>query len=266
MKCPHCGKYVPVSLNQPPVRIPETVPRRWPDAREFMSLVFALDGNMRDATLLCLMAEDQIGGRKVASKRELAERSGGLFAVNKNAREELVGRVCGGKAPKVLDFGMDSEGDDSALQVNVSLVRRLALEQAETTDPAFLWFNELTEGCFREALVLSLLLQAGGDKEPQRLTGRKLLELSGGLYTDTREIYRALSRLSPIRGGGVVQQPEYRYWALDSAAINSRLAQQAVAWVGHESPVAPWEAGLRLILATADDAATTLESIDLAQS
>jgi hypothetical protein len=43
-----------------------------------MSLVFALDGNMRDATLLCLMAEDQIGGRKAASTRELAERSGGL--------------------------------------------------------------------------------------------------------------------------------------------------------------------------------------------
>lgn len=264
MKCPHCGKYVPVSLNQPPVRIPETVPRRWPDAREFMSLVLALDGNMRDATLLCLMAEDQIDGRKVASKRELAERSGGLF--KKDARDELVERVSSGRAPQVLDFGMDSEGDDSALQVNVSLVRRLALEQADTTDPAFLWFNELTEGCFREALVLSLLLQAGGDKEPQRLTGRKLLELSGGLYTDTREIYRALSRLSPIRGGGVVQQPEYRYWALNSAAINSRLAQQAIAWIGHEAPAAPWEAGLRLILATADDAATTSESVDLAQS
>lgn len=264
MKCPHCGKYVPVPLNQPPVRIPETVPKRWPEAREFMSLVFALDGNMRDATLLCLMAEDQIGGRKAASTRELAERSGGL--ANRQSLAQLRERVCGGKTPQVLDFSVDSEGDDSALRVNVPLVRRLALEQADTTDPAFLWFNELTEGCFREALVLSLLLQAGGDKEPQRLTGRKLLELSGGLYTDTREIYRALSRLSPIRGGGVVQQPEYRYWALDSAAINSRLAQQAVAWVGHESPAAPWEAGLRLILATADDAATTSESIDLAQS
>lgn len=251
MKCPHCGNYVPVPLNQPPVRIPDLTPPRprWPMAREFMSLIWALDGNMNDAVLLCLLAEDHVSQRK-SSKRSLAERSGGT--VSREAITRLKRRVAEGQVPQVIKQADDEE--DGEILVDLPLMRRLAEEQVASVDPNFLWLYELTDSSFRDALVLSLLLQAGADKEPKKLTGRELVELSGGLYTYTREIYRALHRLSPIYGGGLVQRPEYRYWSIDTKMLNERLAQQGCAWLERGAPADPWEAGLRMALAGSPDA------------
>lgn len=258
MKCPHCGGFVPTPLNQPPVCIPDTFKPRWPNANAFMSLVFALDGNMRDATLLCLMAEDQLQGRR-ASSRELAARSEGLFS--HLAVTRLRGRVEDQAIPPVLTFTGESDSDEESMKVNLDLVRRLTTERAEETDPIFLWFYELTGGNFRNALVLSILRQAVADQEAKSFTGQEMLAMCDGLYTDSREIYRALAQLAPWRGGGLVQRPEPSYWVLDSAQINSRLAQQAAAWVAQTCPLDPWEAGMAMLLAHGQQA----ESMDLAQ-
>lgn len=249
MKCPHCGNFVPVPLNQPPVCIPDPTPprQRWPLAREFMSLVWALDGNMNDAVLLCLLAEDQVSGRR-SSKNTLAARSEGMFS--RDAREALEKRVVEGRIPQVIRLA----DEDGQILVDLPLMRRLATEQVATVDANFLWLYELTDSSFRDALVLSLLLQAGADREARKLTGRGIANLSGEMYTSPREIHRALSRLSPIHGGGLVQRPEYRYWSINTAILNDRLAQQALAWQERGAPPDPWEAGLRMALAGSPEA------------
>lgn len=259
MKCPHCGNFVPTPLNQPLVRIPDTLQPRWPNAEAFMSLVGALDGNVRDATLLCLMVEDQLQG-KHSTSRELAARSMGLFS--RIAMTRLKSRVEDQVAPPVLTFSEAHDSEEESMTVNLDLVRRLATERAEEADPFFLWFYELTGGNFRNTLVLSILRQAGADQEAKSFTGQELLAMCDGLYTDSREIYRALSQLAPWRGSGLVQRPDPRYLALDSAQINSRLAQQAAAWVDQGCPPDPWEAGMAMLLAHGQQA----ESMDLAQT
>jgi len=241
MKCPHCGKHVPTPLDQPPVKIPDTIPKRWTNARAFLSLVWSLDGNINDVILLCLLAEDQLQGRQ-SSIRELVARGAGTFS--RDAVSGLSSRVYKGDIPRVV-----IHGDDDQLRVDLHLVRHLATESVNEVDPAFLWFLELTNGNFRNALVLSLLLQAGTDLEAQHLTKRRISELSNGLYsTRTRDINRALSQLAPLHGDGLVRQLEYRVWAINSKLLNERLAQQAVTWVTLGQQPDPWEAGLSLLL------------------
>jgi hypothetical protein len=242
MKCPHCGKHVPTPLDQPPVKIPDTIPKRWANAREFLSLVWSLDGNINDAVLLCLLAEDQLSGLK-SSVRDLSARSNGLLS--HQALTRLKARVADGQVARVLVFSGEQE---EQVSIDLGLVRHLATESVDEVEPAFLWFLEQTNGNFRDALVLSLLLQAGADREGQQLTKRKITELSNGLYTTVREINRALAHLAPLHGEGLVQQLEYRIWAINSKLLNERLAQQAVAWVTKGQLPDPWEAGMNLLL------------------
>lgn len=258
MKCPHCGKFVPTPLDQHPLTIPKTTPERWPLGCQFMSLVFGLDGNVRDAVLLCLLAENQVLGH-VATVRELAARSGNFL--NKDSLAQLKNRVTGDKIPRVLEFT-----PDNGVRVNLPLVKRMAEEQAVGVDPAFLWFYELTEGCFSEALVLSLLHQAGADREAKRFTGRDLLKLAGGVYTTPREVFRAISRIAPIWSAGIVTHAGQGYLALNTQLINSHLSQQTIAWLDEGAKPSPWEAGLRLILSQETGAATSSGVDNLAQS
>ncbi len=248
MKCPHCGEFIPMDLSQPLVRRPDPTPVRWPLAKEFMSLVWMLDGSVLDATLLCMLAEDYVLKRR-SSYRDLATRSNGAFgrAVIQRSLERLKAHVADGRVARLIDPGDDE--DDQVRVVNLTLLRRLVTEQSDEFDAIFLWLQELADDNFRNALVLFLLLQAGADRKPQKLTGWKTVKLSGGVYAHPGELIRSLRSLAPVHGGGLVQRPEYRYWSIDSRMMNELLAQRAQTWLARGATPDPWEAGLQLALA-----------------
>lgn len=248
MKCPHCGEFIPMELNQSSLRLPEPVRHRWPLAREFMALVWALDGSMLDATLLCMLVEDQAHSR-VSSYRDLAARSNGSFgrAVIQKAMDRLKARVAEGRLARLIEPG---DGEESRVRwVDVRLIRRAIASQITDVDARFLWLHEAVDGDFRDALVLSLLLQAGADRAPQRMTGRDMVKLSGGLYSHPEEMMRSFRRLSPRHGDGLLRRPEYRYWSINTEMLNALLAQRAQTWLARGAPPEPWEAGLQLALA-----------------
>lgn len=235
MKCPHCGHFIPMELDQEPVRVPETKPPRWPLAKEFLALVQALDGNMIDATMVCLLIEDQQVGRR-SSYSDLAERSDGAFkrSVVQKSIDRLVGRG-------LLEVG----GPLPGRRVDHVAVQQILQSAATDLDALFLWLHEVAKGNFRDALGLALLVQSGADRRPVKMTGREAVRRAGGLYSLPREMLRGLRK---VRRSKLLDIPEYRHWSVVSSRVNELLAQRAEAWLARGAPPAPWEAGLRFAL------------------
>jgi hypothetical protein len=233
-----------LELNQPPVELPATAADRWPYAREFLALLHALDGNMIDATVLCLLIEDQYAGKdRSATFRDLAVRSRGMFVPQAVTR-------CIERLSQLGFIRVVSTKPRLKCEVNLDAVFKAIGEAEEQLDALFLALHELAEGNFRDALMMFLLIRAGGDRIPTKMTGGDAVRRLKGFYANPADTLRSLLTIAPWKGGGLARQDAYRYWSVDSVSINSLLAQRMAEWSARGCPDEPWTPGLRLALAS----------------
>jgi hypothetical protein len=241
MKCPHCGHYIPEAVQQAALQFPETIRPRWPHGDAFASLLVALKGNVIDATLLCLLMEDQQCGNE-SSYRSLSDRSAGLF--KKSMVQQSVQRL--------TEAGFVVPQENQPRYIDLDKVRRAAVIAYPTIDDRLLWMMALFDGNFRHAMTLYLMFRHGG-LQPQWLEAvrivrefKELLQIPVFLNSVKKSFSTIMSNKYLVG----IDKNEFRWQIINASKINHDLAIVAANWVAAGSVTEPWVAGLGFAVTT----------------
>lgn len=218
----------------PFTELPQRFPK--PDADAFVALFRALDHNLVDAVVLCLLLEQRAREREspwiIPSYRELAAASDGMFAY----------RVVGKSLRRLAQSGYIMVSG-RYMRAEVSVVRDMIQSPAvpEEDTPRLLWAMTVL-GAWAPAALVCRLVDLDVHRRPMRMAVREMvlgLPLCANTVRATRQ---ALVAAGVLRGNS---QPGWSSWFLEPY-FNDILAQEADAWLAAGSPDEPWMPGLRI--------------------